>query len=124
MWRHSFPKPGVYSLSCQIRADDDLSPDNRATVVIEVIEEVPVLVVEGAAGQSELQQDSFFLQAAMGWVNGEAMDASVLTIGTDPRSTRLDSSNRVGNAPCFVFRTSFFKSQISNKAIAARWARG
>ena len=75
VWRHSFSKPGVYSLSCQIKADDNLAPDNRATVVIEVIEEVPVLVVEGAAGQAELQQDSFFLQAAMGWVNGEAMDA-------------------------------------------------
>jgi len=75
VWRHSFPKPGVYSLSCQIMADDSLAPDNRATVVIEVIEEVPVLVVEGAAGQAELQQDSFFLQAAMGWVNGEAMEA-------------------------------------------------
>ncbi len=75
VWRHSFSKPGVYSLSCQIKADDNLAPDNRATVVIEVIEEVPVLVVEGAAGQTELQQDSFFLQAAMGWVNGEAMEA-------------------------------------------------
>ena len=74
VWRHSFSKPGVYSLSCQITADDHLAPDNRATVVIEVIEEVPVLVIEGAAGQAELQQDSFFLQAAMGWINGEAMD--------------------------------------------------
>ncbi len=52
-----------------------LPRNNRATVVIEVIEEVPVLVVEGAAGQAELQQDAFFLQAAMGWMNGEAMEA-------------------------------------------------
>lgn len=74
VWRHSFARPGVYSLSCQINASDNLSPDNCATVVIEVIEEVPVLVVEGAAGQAELQQDSFFLQAAMGWINGEALE--------------------------------------------------
>jgi len=75
VWRHSFSNPGVYSLSCQLKADDNLAPDNRATVVIEVIEEVPVLVVESAAGQAELQQDAFFLQAAMGWINGEAMEA-------------------------------------------------
>ena len=62
-------------MSCQLKADDNLAPDNRATVVIEVIEEVPVLVVEGAAGQAELQQDAYFLQAAMGWINGEALEA-------------------------------------------------
>ncbi len=33
-----------------------------------------MLVVEAASGQSELQQDSYFLQAAMGWINGEALD--------------------------------------------------
>ncbi len=74
VWRTSFDKPGVYAVSCQINPNDNLTPDNRATVVIEAIEEVPVLVVESAPGQAELQQDAFFLQAAMGWVNGEAMD--------------------------------------------------
>lgn len=74
VWRTSFEKPGVYAISCQIKADDNLAPDNRATVVIESVEEIPVLVVEGSAGQAEMQQDSFFLQAAMGWVDGEAMD--------------------------------------------------
>ena len=74
VWRHSFSKPGVYSLSCEIKADDNLAADDRASVVMEVIDEVPVLVVESAGQQSELQQDAFFLQAAMGWINGEAMD--------------------------------------------------
>jgi hypothetical protein len=75
VWRHSFSKPGVYSLSCQLKADDILVPDNRATVVIAVVEEVPVLVVESNGGKAEMQQDAFFLQAAMGWINGEAMEA-------------------------------------------------
>ncbi len=78
-WRHAFTRPGVYSVSCELVGDsdklpDDLAPDNRAAVVVEVREEIPVLVVEAAAGQAELQQDSFFLQAAMGWVNGEALE--------------------------------------------------
>ena len=75
VWRHAFSKPGVYSLTCRINADDSLEPDNHATVVVEVIEEVPVLVVDGAIGQAELQQDAFFLQAAMGWINGEALES-------------------------------------------------
>lgn len=78
-WRHAFTRPGVFSVSCEIiddggRSVDSLSSDNRATVVVEVRDEIPVLVVEAASGQSELQQDSYFLQAAMGWINGEALD--------------------------------------------------
>lgn len=75
VWRHAFSKPGVYSLTCRINVDDILVPDNHATVVVEVIEEVPVLVVDGAQGQAELQQDAFFLQAAMGWINGESLES-------------------------------------------------
>ena len=78
-WRHTLARPGVYSLSCELVGDseklpDDLNPDNRASVVIEVRDEIPVLVVESAIGQAELQQDSFFLQAALGWVNGAALE--------------------------------------------------
>lgn len=78
-WRHAFTRPGVFSVSCEIVGDgarpvDDLTPDNRATVVVEVRDEIPVLVVEAATGQPELQQDAYFLQTAMGWVNGEALE--------------------------------------------------
>ena len=78
-WRHTLTRPGVFSVSCELVGDsaklpDDLEPDNRASVVIEVRNEIPVLVVESATGQAELQQDSFFLQAAMGWVNGTALE--------------------------------------------------
>ena len=96
VWRHSFSKPGVYSLSCQLRADDNLATDNRATVVIEVIEEVPVLVVEGAAGQAELQQDAFFLQAAMGWVNGEALEAHSVYRPVTVSPDQLEGMNLAG----------------------------
>ena len=79
VWRKAFTQPGVFSVSCEVVSDtgkrlDDLEPDNRATVVVEIREEIPILVVESAAGQAALQQDSYFLQAAMGWVNGEALE--------------------------------------------------
>lgn len=43
-------------------------------MVIEVRDEVPVLVIESASGQPEILQDSFFVQTAMGWIEGEAME--------------------------------------------------
>ena len=78
-FRHTFERPGVYSVSCELtdegaRAIDDLAPDNQAAVVIEVREEVPVLIVESASEQPEVLRDSFFVQTAMGWIDGEALE--------------------------------------------------
>jgi hypothetical protein len=69
--RHSVSKPGVYAVKCRLDADDQLVPDNLATVVVEVIEKAPVLVVESGADLADIQQDSFFLQAALGWIDGD-----------------------------------------------------
>lgn len=69
-WKHSFDETGVYSLKCQVEADDALPADNVATFVLEVVEEVPVLVLEDAPELAELQRDAFFIQAALGWFNG------------------------------------------------------
>lgn len=69
---HQFSRPGVYSINCHVDAEDALATDNDGTVVVEVVNEVPVLVVESAGGRAELQQDAYFLQAAMGYLEGEA----------------------------------------------------
>ena len=75
IWKHSFSRPGVYSVSCHVDADDQLAPDDMGTVVIEVVESVPVLVVESAPGLAEIQRDAFFVQAALGWIDGEPLAA-------------------------------------------------
>ncbi len=74
-WHHFFGKPGVYAISCTIDTNDSLDADNTATVVVEVVKEVPVLLVESAPGRAEMQQDSYFVQAAMGYVDGEPLDS-------------------------------------------------
>jgi hypothetical protein len=78
VWRHSFSKPGVNAVACRLDADDQLAADNQATVVVEVIEQAPLLVVESAADLAEVQQDSFFLQAALGWMDGEPLDEKAI----------------------------------------------
>lgn len=78
-WRSAFSRPGVYLVSCSLRdepdaAIDDLRTDNVAAVVIEVREEVPVLLIESAADQPSIHQDTFLVQAAMGWQDGAPLE--------------------------------------------------
>lgn len=72
VWHHSFAETGVFAVKCRVDAEDELAPDNEETVVVEVVDEVPVLVLESAGDLSELQRDSFFVEAALGWLDGEA----------------------------------------------------
>lgn len=74
VWSHSFSKVGVYHLSCSLEAGDDLQPDNQNAVIIEVVEKTPVVVLEGAADQAVVQRDAFFVQAALGWLDGGPLD--------------------------------------------------
>jgi hypothetical protein len=46
--------------------------------VVEVIEQAPVLLVESAADLAGIQQDSFFLKAALGWIDGEPLDEKAI----------------------------------------------
>lgn len=73
-WKYSFAETGVYALSCVIDSKDELTPDNEATVVVEVVDEVPIVLVEGAPDLAEMQRDAFFVQAALGWLDGESLD--------------------------------------------------
>jgi hypothetical protein len=66
VWHHAFKETGVFALKCRVEAADDLGPDNAETVVIEVVDQVPVLVLETAGDLAELQRDAFFVQAALG----------------------------------------------------------
>lgn len=71
VWRHAFDRIGAFAVSCRLDAQDDLPADNRATLVVEVVDRVPVLLVEGAEGLAELQQDAYLVRAALGRVEGD-----------------------------------------------------
>ncbi|MBI1310886.1 VWA domain-containing protein [bacterium] len=72
VWHHSFGETGIFALKCRVDANDELTPDNEETVVVEVVDEVPVLVLETAPELSELQRDAFFVQAALGRLGDDA----------------------------------------------------
>jgi len=77
-WTHSFSSPGVHAVTCQIESDDDVAADNSATIVIEVVDRVEVLIVEGAAELADTQQDAFFVRAALGWIGDQPLDAKAV----------------------------------------------
>lgn len=70
-WHCSFDRAGVYTVSCAISADDDLQADNDASVVVEVVDRIPVLLIEGSTGFAEIQQDAWLVQAALGRIEGQ-----------------------------------------------------
>ncbi len=70
-WKTSFSDQGVYEILAKIDTDDSLITDNRATMIVDVVERVSVLVLESAPAAAEDLQDAFFFQAALGWADGE-----------------------------------------------------
>ena len=70
VWQHSFARPGVHAVTCRVNTDDDLPPDNSESLVIEVVDRVPVLLIEGSDGFAEMQQDAYLVRAALGQIEG------------------------------------------------------
>lgn len=92
-WQYSFAETGIYAVSCAIDSNDELSPDNRATVVVEVVNEVPIVLVESAPDLAEMQRDSFFVQAALGWLDGESLDERGVHAPTLMEPARLERTD-------------------------------
>lgn len=70
-WTGSLPSTGVFTLTCRIDADDALDADNQESLVVEVVDRVPVLLIEGAAELADMQQDAYLVQAALGRIEGQ-----------------------------------------------------
>ncbi|WP_166831225.1 BatA domain-containing protein [Thalassoroseus pseudoceratinae] len=89
-WTYSFSEPGVYSISCELDIEDELPQDNTATLVIEVVRQLPVLIVEGAPDRAELQRDAFFVETALGWIDGMPGSANTVYAPTTVEPERLE----------------------------------
>lgn len=90
VWHHAFQETGVFALQCRVEADDELAPDNAETVVVEVVDEVPVLVLESHPELSELQRDAFFVQAALGRLDDDKRSGDGVFVPQLVDEERLD----------------------------------
>ncbi len=67
-------EPGNFAITCRLQAEDQIALDNRASVVIEVSDQLPILVVHALdAEDSEKSADRLF-SAALGYAEGKAQD--------------------------------------------------
>lgn len=79
-WSHTFESPSTYRVSAQFDHDDELAEDNAASFVVEVVDQIPIVIVENAFDLAEMQQDAYFVQAALGYVDGEQLEASSIYV--------------------------------------------
>ncbi|MGB7342977.1 MAG: BatA domain-containing protein [Pirellulaceae bacterium] len=90
-WTHSFDLPGSHRITARIAADDDLPADNHASVVVQVVDEIPILVVESQWELADTQQDSFFVRAALGWLNDQSQAGNSIYKPTIVSDQKLDT---------------------------------
>lgn len=81
-WSQTFATPSTYRISAELDHDDELAEDNTASFVLDVVDQIPIVIVENAFDLAEMQQDAYFVQAALGYVNGEQLEASSIYVPT------------------------------------------
>jgi hypothetical protein len=59
-------KSGVSRLTCRLETPDDLAADNECSLILEVIEHVPILLVDDAEEEDPLKSDRGYVLAALG----------------------------------------------------------
>jgi hypothetical protein len=64
-FQHQFEQPGPKVIEARLGSPDDLPGDNSAFARLDVLEELPILVVEGAPSAEPLGGASAFVQIAM-----------------------------------------------------------
>lgn len=64
--KHSTTKPGIRRLQCKLDLHDYLDGDNEQTLILETIDQVPLLLVDDSAESDPLKSDKGYLLAALG----------------------------------------------------------
>jgi len=71
---HIFDEAGVLAVTCRIETADVLGPDNEGRFVVEVVESVPILVVDGSSRSDPLADQCQYILAALGDRRDEESD--------------------------------------------------
>lgn len=74
--KHGFATLGTHRIVCRVDVADPLMTDNENALIVDVRDEIPVLIVDGAGETDVVEQDAFFLETALGWADGEQVNPS------------------------------------------------
>ncbi|MCA9074812.1 MAG: BatA domain-containing protein [Planctomycetaceae bacterium] len=66
-WKWRSGEAGVYPLSCRLQSEDQLTLDDENTVVVQVVDRVPVLIVEPPADYRQRVSNAAFFTTAIGY---------------------------------------------------------
>ena len=66
-WTWSAQEPGVYTICSRLDAKDQLEADDQNTVVVEVVERIPVLIVKAAPEFRQRISEAELLTSALGY---------------------------------------------------------
>ncbi len=75
---HTAGQPGVAKLTAELDHDDALALDNRASIVLEVVDRLPVLVVDGSPSAHPLHAAAGYLLAALGDAGQTGFEPTVI----------------------------------------------
>ncbi len=65
-WVHQFKTPGVHLVECELTSDDRLAADDMATISIEIVEKIPMLIVAEKESLPGIATEADFVRAALG----------------------------------------------------------
>lgn len=68
-WSYAFQEEGIYSVSCRVSSSDQLTLDDEQTVVIEVVDKIPFLIVEEPSDGDSNFAAARLLTATLGYEN-------------------------------------------------------
>ncbi len=90
-FEHRFKKPGRAVVTCDIVCDDDLPADNVQTRVFDIIDSLPVLIIDGAPSKRAMESAADFLRLALAPGNGNGQ-GNALPIGFPARPETMSLS--------------------------------
>ena len=65
LFTHRFKTPGSHVLQVEVAIDDELETDNRYAAAVDVLEQIEVLLVDGAPSSRPLESETDFLSVAL-----------------------------------------------------------
>jgi hypothetical protein len=70
-WSWEASATGIFELNSALDSGDELIPDNTDSVIIEVVDEIPILIVAGPADGSDRIPETRYLTTALGHASGD-----------------------------------------------------
>ena len=74
-WVHQLADAGVHLVTCQIETDDVLPLDNSMSLAIEIVDQLPILIVTSEQETSYETHEANFVQAALGTTSPDQLSS-------------------------------------------------